>query len=407
MIYALWESPRRRGRDSKNSNEFKVLFSFTRSKHSLCHRSIAKVERVPAVQTHAHISLSSDLHHGLTSKKMISSLKEAITDSQFCTGVCCCVVGVFVTVYVMQHRQRKRAEFKRSEKSEFGTKWSQRQHEYHVEKFYETGLTGKHDFHGGYLNFGYWVDANMNYIQASEALLSQVADPVHLNKDSRLLDVANGSGSQDIFYFNKYNPKHIDMIDATLSHHLICKKRIQENGLEDRLTAHYGSAVDLPFQSNSFTHVLSIEGGAHFNTRQKFLREAYRVLEPNGWLSFADYATPRPPKNFIEYAVMWLCSTLWNAPEENGRSCEELKKQLEDEGFVDVVVKDVGEFCIPGYYYESTRPETLAELKEIRGWFATYVASRILDEITLWVYKKNLLTELIAYCRKPTAKSLE
>ena len=81
---------------------------------------------------------------------MISGLKEAITDSQFSTGVCCSVVGVFVAVYVMQHRQRKRAEFKRSEKSEFarsGTKWSQRQHEYHVEKFYETGLTGKHDFH--------------------------------------------------------------------------------------------------------------------------------------------------------------------------------------------------------------------------------------------------------------------
>ena len=159
--------------------------------------------------------------------------------------------------------------------------------------------------------------------------------------------------------------------------------------------------MDLPFKSN-FTHVLSIARGAHFNTRQKFLRQAYRVLEPNGWLSFVDYATPRPPKNFIEYAVIWLCATLWNAPEENRRSCEELKKQL-----VDVVVKDVGEFCIPGYYYESTRPETLAELKDIRVWFATYVASRILDIITRWIYKKNLLTELIAHCRKPTAKSLE
>ena len=78
---------------------------------------------------------------------------------------------------------------------------------------------------------------------------------------------------------------------------------------------------------------------------------------------------------------------------------------MEDEGFVDVVVKDVGEFCIPRYYYESTRPETLAELKAIRGWSVTYLASRVTDEIMLWVYKKNLLTEIIAYCRKPTARS--
>ena len=317
---------------------------------------------------------------------------------------CVCATLISVAMYALKHRGNKRAAFKRRENSKFassGTQWNNNQHEYYVERFYETGLTGKPDFHGGYLNFGFWADGNTDYIKASEELLSQVADQVNLGKPSRLLDVANGMGAQDIFYFNKYHPKTIDMIDVTLSHHLICKKRIEEHGLGERLTAHYGSAVDLPFADNTFTHVISIEGGIHYRTRDMFLKEAYRVLEPNGCLSQADFAIELPT-SFLERTLGNLCGKLWNVPNDNWRSCEALKKCMEEAGFVDVVVKDIGEFCIPGYHSESTRPETLVELSKIRGWFGTYVAGRILDELILYVYQKRLLTEVILSGRKPS-----
>lgn len=316
------------------------------------------------------------------------------------------IVAVAIVWYAVQYRRWKCAEFKRKEFAGQGTRWRSGQHEYHVERFYETGLTGaRHDFHGGYLNFGYWEDGNTDYVRASEALLSQGADPVGLDGDSTLLDVANGTGSQDIYYYNKYKPKHIDMIDSTLSHHLMCKKRIEEHGLQDRLTAHYGSALDLPFSDNSFTHVFSIEGGVHYRTRKMFFREAFRVLQPNGWLSLVDYAMPKTLDlgtfRFVECILGGLCSKLWNAPLENWYSCEIFKKHMEDAGFVDVEVRDIGASCIPGYYKESVRPETLAELRKIRGWFTTYISCRVLDELILYVYKKKLLTEVIAYGRKP------
>jgi ubiquinone/menaquinone biosynthesis C-methylase UbiE len=319
-----------------------------------------------------------------------------------------CGTAIFVSIFAaLRQRKHKRDAFKKQEKTDFagdGTKWNNNQHEYYVEKFYETGLTGTHEYHGGYLNFGYWKDGNDNYIKASEELLSQVADSVHLNENSRLLDVANGMGAQDIFYFNKYKPKHIDMIDVTLSHHLICKKRIEEIGLIERLTAHYGSATNLPFSDSSFTHVFSVEGGGHYRTRQDFLKEAYRVLEPNGWASIADYANPTLPKNWIESKLAVLCAYLWNTPKENFCSCEGLKKRMEEVGFVDVVVNDVGKFCIPGYYDESVRPDTLAELSKVRGWFATYVSGRIIDELLRYVYNRGILTEVMAYGKKPSSK---
>ena len=325
------------------------------------------------------------------------------------SGFAAASAAVCLVLYAIQRlRWKKRglADFKRSESSDFdgkGTRWSSCQHEYRVERFYETGLTGRHDFHGGYLNFGYWVNGNnTDYIKASHAMLSEVADTVFLNEDSELLDVANGMGAQDIYYYEKYKPKHIDMIDVTLSHHLMCKKRVEEHGLQDRLAAHYGSATELPFAENSFTHVFCIEGGVHFKTRQKFFKEAYRVLKPNGYLSIADFLIVLVPKKFsIQYAFGWLCSKLWNAPIENFVKCEELKKQMESIGFVDVVVKDIGKFCIPGYYNESMRPETLAQLSKIRGWFNTYVGGRVIDELILYVHKKNILTEVIVAGRKP------
>ena len=75
--------------------------------------------------------------------------------------------GYFSSFLAARRRKQRRDVFKKEEMSDFageGTKWNSKQQEYYVEKFYETGLTGKHEFHGGYLNFGYWKDEIDNYI---------------------------------------------------------------------------------------------------------------------------------------------------------------------------------------------------------------------------------------------------
>ena len=75
---------------------------------------------------------------------------------------------------------------------------------------------------------------------------------------------------------------------------------------------------------------------------------------------------------------------------------------MEEAGFVIMVVKEVGKFCIPGYCNESARPDTLAELSKVRGWFATYVSGRIIDELIRYNYNHGMLTEVIVYGRKPS-----
>lgn len=71
-------------------------------------------------------------------------------------------------------------------------------------------------------------------------------------------------GVQDIYYFNKYKLKYIDMIDVILSYYLICKKRVEEYGFVDCLIVYYGSVVNFFFLESFFIYVFLVEGGFYF-----------------------------------------------------------------------------------------------------------------------------------------------
>jgi ubiquinone/menaquinone biosynthesis C-methylase UbiE len=68
-------------------------------------------------------------------------------------------------------------------------------------------------------------------------------------------------------------------------------------------------ATELDFEDERFDLVMSVEAAFHFNTREKFLREALRVLRPNGWLTLSDilvarwmevHNPSRTPENYVE-----------------------------------------------------------------------------------------------------------
>src|SRR5258705_13944693 len=124
-------------------------------------------------------------------------------------------------------------------------------------------------------------------------------------------------GTQDIYLLNNFAPQSIDGLDVTWKHIEHGRRRSREAGAEDRVRFHHGTAIQLPFADGSFTHVLSIEGPEHFDTREKFLHEANRVLQPGGIIAMADFIVKNPPRNPIEKLVAEAARKLWRGAGRN------------------------------------------------------------------------------------------
>lgn len=271
--------------------------------------------------------------------------------------------------------------------------WSSNQHEARVEKLYGYGVERYGDFHGGYLNFGLWEKNGApitSYQDAAMNLVRHIGKLAGLTRESHVLDVACGNGSQDIDLQRMFRCKRIDALDSTWPHIKSLQKRILDAGFERSIYPHHGTATDLQqFEPESFTHVLSIEGVAHFNTRQKFFTEAFDMLKPGGILAMADYVLKRKPLNRFEDAICLIVPWLWHMPQANVITGFEYQQALERVGFTHVMMESAGERVIPGYFQEHQKPETIAAMRGIRGYSGEFVG-RIMDHAVYWAFKLGL-----------------
>src|ERR1044072_6786572 len=257
-------------------------------------------------------------------------------------------------------------------------RWGAGAHERKVENLYSGGVENFADWHNGYLNFGLWENGIAEYIKAAENLVHRMGSILGLNESSMLLDVAPGMGTQDIYLLKNFAPRSIDGLDVTWKHIEHGRRRSREAGAEDRVRFHHGTAIQLPFPDDRFTHVLSIEGPEHFDTREMFLHEARRVLQPGGVIAMADFIVKNPPRNPLEKLVAEAARKLWQVPRANVYSAEVYEGKMQAAGFANVELQEIGADVIPGYYFEQMRPETIRAIRKIRG-FALSRLGLLLD----------------------------
>ena len=268
--------------------------------------------------------------------------------------------------------------------------WSAGAHERKVENLYSGGVENFANWHNGYLNFGLWENGNTDYIKAAENLVQRMGNLLGLNETSKLLDIAPGMGTQDIYLLENFAPQSIDGLDVTWKHIEHCRRRACEANAEDRVRFHHGTAIDIPFPDGSFTHVLSIEGPEHFDTREKFLHEAHRVLQPGGVIAMSDYVVKNPPRNLLEKLVVEAALKLWQVPRANVYPADVYKEKMQAAGFERIEIEEIGASVIPGYYFEQMRPETIRAISKIRG-FALARLGLLLDVVVYRGFTMGLL----------------
>ena len=115
-----------------------------------------------------------------------------------------------------------------------------------------------------------------------------------IGTDSHVLDLGCGNGNTTLWLGRTTGAKvtgidlsgvRIDNANATLA------------GIPDlasRVEFHKASATDLPFEDGAFTHVWSQATIYHVPDKTTTLEEAYRVLQPGGFMVFDDLTKPKP-----------------------------------------------------------------------------------------------------------------
>ncbi|MDD5181901.1 MAG: class I SAM-dependent methyltransferase [Candidatus Nanoarchaeia archaeon] len=283
------------------------------------------------------------------------------------------------------------------------------EHEEKVEKFYTTGSkVNLADFDStelridneGFLSFGYWENKTDRYLDATKRLLKFVIENSEVKDADRILNVACGFGPESFAYFEHFKPNELIGIDIAKVHTDYANLKAKQLGVADKVKFVHGDAVALDFPDRSFSHILGIEGPAHFNTREKFFKSAGRVLKQGGELLLTDVILGEKFKawNPLHQTVLRVGAKGWVVPMANGVKEAAYKKQLEDAGFEIVFLKKIGDKVFPGYS-RSFDSEVIQKHTKCMG-FMTSMGFTFIGKLLGWLYKKGFIEYVYVKARK-------
>jgi len=138
-------------------------------------------------------------------------------------------------------------------------------------------LWGDSDF----FNFGYWKASTTDHRTACEDLVDQLLLLLP-RQPAAVLDVACGLGATTGHIASRYPGAKVTGVNISAKQLRTARRKRPNCGFAQM------DAVTLAFPDNSFDSVVCVEAAFHFDTRERFLREAYRVLKPGGALVLSD-----------------------------------------------------------------------------------------------------------------------
>lgn len=217
--------------------------------------------------------------------------------------------------------------------------------EYYEDMNYDIvpGLKGT-NYNARWMNVGYWKGCS-NYNSACEKLAYILSILGGFSSEDKLLDVGCGCGEQDYYWAKQYSGISIVAMDIVEKQIVEAKRR--KPAIENSSISFIkGDAGNIPFEAERFTKVSALDCEYHFMTREKFYKEAYRVLQRGGVLAVTDMLPAKGEKYNKVLQKKWRKGIF--IPEENMYSYDYCIQLLKKIGFRKVNVKIISNEVFTG-----------------------------------------------------------
>lgn len=206
----------------------------------------------------------------------------------------------------------------------------------------------------------------------------------------RILDVGCGFGTSSFFFhdrvkFESGTAPAITGINISRHHIETAGKDRERWGYADGVKFEVGDATELSrFRDKGFTKIVALECAFHFRSREKFLKEAYSVLQPGGRLVMADIimkkGTPTYLKlkhyipSFLIRPFFQFLSEVGQVPLENQVEEKEYLEQLRMAGFRNIRCEGVMHLAVGSIRHYSKKSEAVLR-GEVPPWLQPWDAA--------------------------------
>lgn len=158
--------------------------------------------------------------------------------------------------------------------------------------------------------------------QATDNLLEQL----NFSEEHHILDVGCGLGGACRYVASRFN-NHVTGIDLTPEYVETGNALCSWVSLDSNITLEQGSALDMPFDDNTFDGAYMLHVGMNIEDKVSLFSEIYRVLKPGAL--FGVYDVMRQDEGELSYPVPWATESSTSKL----ATPDEYRQALSDTGF--------------------------------------------------------------------------